>query len=420
MKKILLITHYTPTKDNYNGPSALMYHLLKNREPDVELKVFSFNRNLVSNKATDESARNLNAEIILIKRNLTNILLTTNRFAHLLKTLRVRKLSADCYFSLPSEIIKSIDAYNPQLVFIYPHTNLKIAKQLSKYKIIVCGPDCASLHYSRLLRDLYCFRHGNIKNQICTYYNRLLLEQEWCKINNAFLYLVGQTDCNYFNIINDCTKAYFFPHPHYELVNKNISLQRKQIKILISGKYDLYTYTDITNLVTTLENSSNEFNLKEKYSFTFLGKGWNTLVKRLLQVNYDVYHTYWVDDYTNYISQFDIQIFPISVGSGTKGKVLDALSTGILCIGSKYAFENIAVQNLHSCIVYDNVNEIPSVLNDIFNNQHKYETIANNGKESVRTKHAPKNIINSLIRFASTGEYEYKFNTKDYLKLELK
>lgn len=420
MEKILLVTHYTPTKDNYNGPSALMYHLLKNRTPNIELKILSFNKNRVPQQNQKEIANSLNANLTYIKKNLNNTFLTSNKITHILNKLKIRKLPADCYYSLSKSDIKSIDSYNPQLVIIYPHTNLQIAKQLSKYRIIVCGPDCVSLHYSRLLRDLYCFKHRNLKDQIRTYYNRLLIEQEWRKINNAFLYLVGQTDCNYFNIINNCTKAYFFPHPHYELVNKHISLQHKQIKILISGKYDLYTYTDITNLVTTLENSGDEFNIKERYSFTFLGKGWNVLVKRLLQANYNTHYIDWVDDYTNYISQFDIQIFPISVGSGTKGKVLDALSTGILCIGSKYAFENIAVQNLHSCIVYDNVNEIPSILNNIFNNKYKYETIAHNGKELVRSKHNPKTIINSLIRFATTGEYEYEFNTKDYLKLELK
>ncbi len=418
MKRILLVTHYTPTKDNYNGPSALMYHLLKNRDPNIELKILSFNKNRVKQQVQNEIAKSLNADLIYIKRNLHNTFFTSNKISSILHRLRIRKLPADCYYILSKSYINFIKLYDPQIVIIYPHINLQIAKQLSKYKMIVCGPDCVSLHYSRLLRDLYCFRCGNIKNQMHTYYNRILVEQEWYKINNAILYLVGQTDCDYFNIINDCKKAYFFPHPHYELVSKQISLQHKQIHILISGKYDLYTYSDITNFVTILEKRVDEFNLKGKYSITFLGKGWDALVKRLSQINYDVSYTHWVEDYTSYISQFDIQIFPISVGSGTKGKVLDALSTGLLCIGSKYAFENIAVRDLHSCIIYNSVNEIPGILNDIFYNKNKYETIARNGKEIVRIKHNPKAIINSLIRFASTGEYE--LNTKNYFKLELK
>lgn len=418
MERILLITHYTPTKDNYNGPSALMYHLMKNRAHNIELRILSFNRNQVPDKLIRDSSKALNATITIITKSVHNLIFTSNKLDFFFKILGLRRLSADSYYSLSSSIIKYVDSYKPQLIFLYPHISLTIAKQLFKYKIIVCGPDCVSLHYSRLLRDQYSFLNdkAKIKSIIHTYYCRLLMEKEWSKIDNASLYLVGYVDCCYFNIINNIKKAYFFPHPHYELINKNISLQHERLSIIISGKYDLYTYTDITNMVISLEKTN--LKIKERYSFTFLGKGWTNLVKRLKQANYTVDYINWVDNYTSFISKFDIQIFPISVGSGTKGKALDALSTGLLCIGSKYSFENIAINNFDSCIIYDNVDEIPFILNDILNNKSKYENIATNGREKIRVKHSPSYIMNSIIRFSITGKYE--FNINDYFKLELK
>lgn len=416
MERFLLITHYTPTKDNYNGPSALMYHLLKNRPSNIQLNILSYNRNRVPNRVIIENSKILNATINLISKRFYNRFFTSNKVNRILKFLRIRKLSADCYYSLPSSTLRSIDSFKPQLIFIYPHTSLKIAKQLHKYKIIVCGPDCVSLHYSRLLRDEYSFKYDKIKELMLKYYNRLLMEKEWGKLDNVLLYLVGQVDCTYFNIINNKIKAYFFPHPHYELANKTISFQH-QIKILISGKYDLYTYADITNLVLVLENNKNLI-LKNNFSLTFLGKGWEVLSDRLKKVGYNVNNVSWVNDYTDFITNFDVQIFPISVGSGTKGKVLDALSIGLLCIGSKYAFENIAVENTQSCVMYNDVEEIPAILNYLYYHKEEYEQIAKKGREIVRLKHSPSFIINSIIEFVKIGKYEFNFN--DYFKLDLK
>lgn len=418
MKKFLLITHYTPTKENYNGPSALMYHLLKNRPNSIELKIFTSNKNLAPQRIINESSANLNADISYIPLSLRNRILTSNKIAKVFRILKFHKLSADCYYALPASVLKQINLFNPDLIFLYPHTNLTIAQQLSKYKIIACGPDCVSLHYSRLLRDSFCFKNNIEKNILSQYHKRLMMEKSWNTINNTSLYLVGYTDTQYFNIINNKEKAFFFPHPHYELKDKIISFNHSPLKILISGKYDLYTYSDITNLINILENNKLDHSIKDSYSITFLGKKWEKLVHILKKANYNVSHKLWVDDYVSYISQFDIQLFPISVGSGTKGKVLDALSTGLLCIGSKYAFENIAVKNGTSCIMYNNINEIPKILKYILECKYDCEIIAQNGKNEIRKKHSPLLIINSIMEFYTNNEY--KFEAKDYFKVDLK
>jgi len=50
----------------------------------------------------------------------------------------------------------------------------------------------------------------------------------------------------------------------------------------------------------------------------------------------------WVESYHALMNSIDVQIFPIAIGTGTKGKVLSAMSAGCICIGTPYAFSNIS------------------------------------------------------------------------------
>ena len=127
--------------------------------------------------------------------------------------------------------------------------------------------------------------------------------------------------------------------------------------------------------------------LKEKYTFTFLGKGWEKHVEALKEAGYEVEHIRFAPDYIEEIVKHDIQITPTAIGTGTKGKVLDALANGLLVIGTPYAMENIAVKNGESCIEYRHPEEVIDVLMGIPNNVQKYEQIAEKGRKQVLTLH---------------------------------
>jgi hypothetical protein len=102
--------------------------------------------------------------------------------------------------------------------------------------------------------------------------------------------------------------------------------------------------------------------LAASYSMTFLGKGWDFAVTQLRNVGYDSQRLGFVDVYLDEIIKYDIQLTPISVGTGTKGKVLDALANGLMVIGTPYAMENIAVENGKSCIIYEKPEQLIPVL----------------------------------------------------------
>ena len=95
----------------------------------------------------------------------------------------------------------------------------------------------------------------------------------------------------------------------------------------------------------------------------------------------------FVDVYVDEIIKYDIQLTPISVGTGTKGKVLDAIANGLLVIGTPYAMENIAVEDGTSCFIYNTAAELINKLDDIYNNITIYEQMAGNGRKAILEHH---------------------------------
>ena len=137
--------------------------------------------------------------------------------------------------------------------------------------------------------------------------------------------------------------------------------------------------------------------LKKNYTITFLGKGWEKHVEDLRKAGFEVNHIKFAPDYIEEICKHDIQITPIAIGTGTKGKVLDALANGLLVIGTTYALENIAVKHDESCIEYHYPTEVIDILNDIPNNLDKYERMAEAGRQAVLKYHNRRKISSELF-----------------------
>ena len=133
------------------------------------------------------------------------------------------------------------------------------------------------------------------------------------------------------------------------------------------------------------------------YKLTFLGKGWEQHVKALNTLGYEVDHIKFAPDYIEEVCKHDIQLTPIAIGTGTKGKVLDALANGLLVVGTPYALENIAVENGVSCVEYHSNEELLAALTDIPLYVEKYEQMAGKGRKAVFVEHGRKRISEQLM-----------------------
>ena len=66
--KIVFISPVTPYKENMGGPSGHPYHLMIKRPSDIEITVYSYNQNNLSDETIKEVENELNIKIKLVKQ----------------------------------------------------------------------------------------------------------------------------------------------------------------------------------------------------------------------------------------------------------------------------------------------------------------------------------------------------------------
>lgn len=418
--KVCMITTMTPTSENIRGTSALPYHLIKgslfndneNGNDNISFDIYTFNNNGLSDEKIAEVEKELG--VIIKKVPLPKWFLFVFKY-HLLFIRLFLKYPIHHYAKLPQRYVDDIKAKKPDLIWVYGAEWSRVVNQFEGFQRIHTLPDSEALYYYRMLGQRFV-THDWKKFWRCAfmYPKFLALERDYSTDSSIHYHLVGEEDANFLKMMNPGIQAHFIRHPHYE-ISKDISYENEtpryeklkpkrfhqpKIKLLIAGQYNLYMKQEADLLVEQICNGNVNGNvncLKDNYFFTFLGKGWEKHVETLKDAGYEVEHIRFAPDYIEEIVKHDIQITPIAIGTGTKGKVLDALTNGLMVIGTPYAMENIAVKHGDSCIEYRHPKEVIEVLMDIPKNISKYEHIAELGRKQVLTLHGRSIISEQLF-----------------------
>lgn len=411
---IILITFVTPASENIRGTSALPYHLIKGGNPtsslpegegdsevNNEFVVYSFNNNGLSDEKIAEVEKELGVTIKIIP--LPKWYQWMFNF-HLLFIRIFLKFPFLNYITLPQNYVDEIKAKKPDMIWVYGEELSRIVKQFPNQQRIQIGPDTESLYYYRMMGRRF------VMNSPLSYWKNALMyrkyarmEQDFCTDETFTYYAVGEEDVRHMQVLNPKVQAQFLRHPHYEVSKLRIKnegsrmkFHQPKIKLLIAGQYNLYMKQDADLLSEELRIKNEE--LAPYYVITFLGKGWKEHVEVLRNAGYEVNHIKFASGYIEEICKHDIQITPISIGTGTKGKVLDALANGLLVIGTSYALENIAVKHGESCIEYRQPSEVITWLHEIVKNPKRFEDMAMAGQQQVLTLHNPTRIASQLFK----------------------
>lgn len=383
--RIALISTMIPTSTNIGGPSALPYQLIKYRPSYISIELYSFNENNIPKEKILEISKDLGCKIYLIKYSTRYKILNQKGIRNIINKLYILPIKS--LQTTTKNLYTQLDKFD--YIWIYPHILYNLSIHINK-RIIITGPDSAALHYYRALNDRYVHDNNLTKVYNRVYKKYLKLEQKWGGVSNALIHFVGKSDQIFYSI-NSGKNSFYLPHPYNNIPsfipqeNKNY----EKISIIISGAFNIYTYTDTQEIIKCLCESSE---LNRYFKFTFLGKNWEENIESLVNKGYETKYIKWVDDYYLELQKHDIQLFPISVGTGTKGKVLDALCTKILCIGSEYAFENINIDNGKTGFKYTSPYEVIEILNLIKCNPRIIKVIGENGFSMVQKEHSPHNI----------------------------
>ena len=392
----------TPTSENIRGTSALPYHLLVERNGhDISVDIYTFNNNGISSDKIREVEKELDVKINVVP------LPRWFQFVFKFKLLFIRlflKYPIHHYVKLPQVYVSEIKCKSPDLIWVYGAEWSRVVNQFEGYRRIHTLPDSEALYYYRMLGRRFVINDWKKFWRCALMYPKFLrLERDFDNSEQIMYHLVGEKDAEFLRNLNPNINAKFIRHPHYEIsgnVKGNIEFHKPKIKLLIAGQYNLYMREAADELIKDLCFNGNyniNENLQESYSITFLGRGWEKHVEALRVAGYEVEHILFAPDYIEEICKHDIQITPISIGTGTKGKVLDALANGLLVIGTKYAMENIAVKNGESCVEYKEAKEVINILRDIPQNLLKYEKMAEEGRRCVLEYHNREKIARELF-----------------------
>ena len=390
--KISLISLNTPTPENRGAASALPYHLAKYRGDEIDLTIYSFNLNAVSDAELRQIEGELNAEIRVMPVPYW-FKLCSHSYMQWLRVLL--RYPFQYYLRLSKGVVREINVDMPDAIWLYLEEFVGISRQLKKFKLVHSLPDCESLYYKRLLAQR---RDGGMSLDRL---RKIIMWRKYRRLERSIVrgircHVVGAEDAKELKSINNLIDVRFIRHPHYDtyMPTKDISFTGSKIKIVLAGQNNLYMTPTAKEWICSI---SREPELALNYEFTFLGKGWYDLATMLRNAGFSVNEINFAPNYAEELVRHDIQITPISIGTGTKGKVLDALANGLLVIGTPYAMENIAVETGKSCIVYENANDVVTVLKDIIRDREKYESMAEAGRQVVLREHSRAKVATEFF-----------------------
>ncbi len=93
----------------------------------------------------------------------------------------------------------------------------------------------------------------------------------------------------------------------------------------------------------------------------------------------------FVDDFRPIVQNALAMIVPLTVGSGTRLKVLEGMSLGKCIISTQKGAEGINLENNKNVIFADSANEFACAMLDVINNKHLVDEIGKSARESAVT-----------------------------------
>lgn len=126
--------------------------------------------------------------------------------------------------------------------------------------------------------------------------------------------------------------------------------------------------------------------VKAKYpktKFYVLGPHPNADMKALARRDEDIYLTDLIQDIRPYLQDADIFVCPIRIGSGMRGKVLEAMASGLPVVSTSLGVEGIPAQNGINCMIADNPRIMASDIDILLSDSSLHSTIAKNARNLV-------------------------------------
>jgi glycosyltransferase involved in cell wall biosynthesis len=228
--------------------------------------------------------------------------------------------------------------------------------------------------------------------------NRLLKFENLCidKFNKTLFF--NREEEKYFN---KPLKTVWIPHGVNEnLLNYKNTNDKYKNWVVFFGKMDYQPNIDAVMLF--VKNVLPKLN--ENIKFVIVGA---YPTKNILELNKkyeNVEITGFVDDPYIILKSALCVVAPMQTGGGIQNKILETMALGTVNIVSLLAAKPIGGENMKDFIIEDNPLKIAAIINDIYNNPHKYDDIKKSAREYIKNNFTwtiyeqnLSNIIDSIL-----------------------
>jgi hypothetical protein len=393
--RVLHISLFPPTRQNLGGPSALTYYLAKHKAKNIDkIDLVYLSGSEIAMPHYNEFALEVFSNVKKLKRQYAPMLLFK-----CLDFLGIpHKFIGSAYRFLPIiNIEKRLNLKEYDLIWIYPCVLFPWLQAIShRHKVVLTTPDCSLLHYELALRvySNNSSEHALLQNdrqykKLPRLHKEAIIREMKIAKSNAILHVVGRDDLFRYGQLNPALKKIFYsPHPVSGFKRKTNTLVSPKLSVLMSGNnHSIYSgsmYDDICDLI-----AANSY-LKDYICISFLGSNFDRNAELLFNAGYEVSSQKWVDNYENELLRHDLHVFGLRVGTGTKGKVLSSMATGLVCLGNHHAFENIEVDH-NELLEYNKVEEIPKMIKHVCQNREEYRTRTQKLQHNLLERHKEEN-----------------------------
>ena len=126
--------------------------------------------------------------------------------------------------------------------------------------------------------------------------------------------------------------------------------------------------------------------IKERHpllKFYVLGPYPSATMRSLAKQDDDIILTGLIEDIRDHLRNADIFVCPIRIGSGLRGKVLEAMACALPVVSTSLGMEGIPAQTGVNCVIADSADIMVSSIDLLLKNKSLHKRIANNARELV-------------------------------------
>jgi len=207
---------------------------------------------------------------------------------------------------------------------------------------------------------------------VCSALDKKIMEEKTGKLN--------------ISVINNGVDTNYFKRNSYP-VSKNALVYTGEIGWYPNEDAIMYFVKDIFPLIKKSE---------PEVKFWIVGNNPSSKIKKLAEKDKSIIVTGFVDDVREFMGKASVYVAPLRIGSGTRLKILEALSMEKPVISTSIGCEGLDVEGDKHLLIKDNPEEFARAVSSLLKNEGLCASLGQNGRRLAQERYDWKVVFKNL------------------------